>query len=116
MLLNCRLIKTGYLLVEDTLQVKDYPAIFAAGDCASIRQYPDLPKAGVIAVRQSEVLWKNIKGFINEKDGSRLPATKEVLVNPINRPKRGVAYIWKCCTSSSSFLEIKKSNRSEVYE
>ncbi|MGB8000966.1 MAG: FAD-dependent oxidoreductase [Anaerobacillus sp.] len=69
----------GYLLVEDTLQVKEYPAIFAAGDCASIRQYPALPKAGVIAVRQSEVLWENIKGFIKEKDGSLFQPQKKYL-------------------------------------
>lgn len=61
----------GYLLVEDTLQVKEYPAIFAAGDCASLRAYPDLPKSGVIAVRQSEVLWNNIKGYIKGEDGIR---------------------------------------------
>lgn len=63
--------QSGYLLVEDTLQVKEYPAIFAAGDCASLREYPDLPKSGVIAVRQSEILWNNIKAFLKEGDGIR---------------------------------------------
>ncbi|MGG1687492.1 FAD-dependent oxidoreductase [Pseudalkalibacillus sp. NRS-1564] len=63
--------EAGYLLVEDTLQVKEYPAIFAAGDCASIRQYPDLPKAGVVAVRQSDILWANMKGFLNDANGRR---------------------------------------------
>ncbi len=61
----------GYLLVDDTLQVKEHPAIFAAGDCATIRKYPELPKAGVVAVRQAEILWGNIKGYMKETDGHR---------------------------------------------
>ncbi len=69
----------GYLLVEDTLQVKEYPAIFAAGDCASLRDYPNLPKSGVIAVRQSEVLWNNIKGFIKGEDGIRFQPKERYL-------------------------------------
>lgn len=71
--------ESGYLLVEDTLQVKEYPAIFAAGDCATLRDYPDLPKAGVVAVRQSEVLWENIKAFLQEKDGVRFQPKKAYL-------------------------------------
>ncbi|WP_270179145.1 FAD-dependent oxidoreductase [Alkalihalobacillus sp. CinArs1] len=69
----------GYLLVEDTLQVREYPAIFAAGDCASIKGFPKLPKSGVIAVRQSKVLWDNIKSFIKGEDGTRFQPKQSYL-------------------------------------
>ncbi len=46
----------GFLLVESTLQVKDFPWVFGAGDCVTIRTYPELPKNGVYAVRQEPVL------------------------------------------------------------
>ncbi|WP_394174166.1 FAD-dependent oxidoreductase [Guptibacillus hwajinpoensis] len=71
--------QAGYLLVEDTLQVKEYPAIFAVGDCATLRDYPDLPKAGVVAVKQSEVLWENLKAFLQQKDGVRFQPKKAYL-------------------------------------
>ncbi|KGX91988.1 pyridine nucleotide-disulfide oxidoreductase [Pontibacillus halophilus JSM 076056 = DSM 19796] len=67
----------NYLLVESTLQVKDHPSVFGAGDCISLRDYPDLEKNGVFAVRQAPVLWKNILGFLYEKDGEHfIPQTR----------------------------------------
>lgn len=54
----------GYLLVEDTLQVKQHPEIFAAGDCASLSSFPHTEKSGVQAVRQAPILWRNIKGHL----------------------------------------------------
>ncbi|EDL65555.1 NAD(P)/FAD-dependent oxidoreductase [Bacillus sp. SG-1] len=59
----------GYIAVEDTLQVKQYPFIFAAGECASMVHYPDLDKAGVYAVKQGPVLYENIKGFFESGEG-----------------------------------------------
>ncbi|WP_347549760.1 FAD-dependent oxidoreductase [Pseudalkalibacillus hwajinpoensis] len=76
---NLPVDEAGYLLVEETLQVKKYPSIFAAGDCATLREYPDLPKAGVVAVRQSDVLWTNLKAFIEGKDGVRFQPKKAYL-------------------------------------
>lgn len=71
--------KEGYLLVEDTLQVKEYPSIFGAGDCISIRQYPNIPKVGVYAVKQGPILFKNIEGFLTEGDGERYIPQKQYL-------------------------------------
>ncbi|MCZ6690478.1 MAG: FAD-dependent oxidoreductase [Planctomycetota bacterium] len=51
--------RTGYLQVSRTLQTSS-PHVFAAGDCVSLEGHPDLPKAGVYAVRQGSILAENI--------------------------------------------------------
>ncbi len=50
----------GYLEVHDTLQSVSSPRVFGAGDCVSLVKYPDLPKAGVYAVREGPVLTDNL--------------------------------------------------------
>src|SRR5262249_6964318 len=59
--------QAGFLLVEDTLQSPADPAIFGTGDCISIRQYPDLAKNGVYAVREGGVLFDNVFRFLRER-------------------------------------------------
>jgi selenide,water dikinase len=51
----------GYLLVGDDLRSPAHPDVFAAGDCATLTTRPDLPKAGVYAVRQGPVLAYNLR-------------------------------------------------------
>ncbi|MCB9760707.1 MAG: selenide, water dikinase SelD [Alphaproteobacteria bacterium] len=50
----------GFVLTEPTLQVRDHPALFAVGDCATLADFPDTPKAGVYAVRQGPFLADNL--------------------------------------------------------
>jgi selenide,water dikinase len=54
----------GYLLVDDTLRAVGGTPIFGAGDCIGIAGYPDLPKAGVYAVRESPVLAHNLRAAL----------------------------------------------------
>jgi NADH dehydrogenase FAD-containing subunit len=76
---NLPINEDGYLLVEDTLQVKKHPFIFGAGDCISLRDYPNVDKAGVYAVKQGKVLFKNLNAFIHSTDGERYIPQKNYL-------------------------------------
>jgi selenide, water dikinase len=52
----------GFVKVDATLRVQGAPKLFAAGDCASFPR--PLPKAGVYAVRQADVLYDNIVALL----------------------------------------------------
>ena len=47
-------LAAGYVRVRNTLQSESHPAVFAAGDAASLQ--PPLPKSGVYAVRAGQAL------------------------------------------------------------
>jgi pyridine nucleotide-disulfide oxidoreductase family protein len=53
--------RRGYLLVGADLRCRAPREIFAAGDCATLIPCPELPKAGVYAVRQGSVLAGNLR-------------------------------------------------------
>jgi NADH dehydrogenase FAD-containing subunit len=54
----------GFLLTKPTLQSTADPQVFVVGDSGSIRG-TQFPKAGVYAVRQSPILWHNIKAIMS---------------------------------------------------
>lgn len=51
----------GFLLVDRALRSVADPRVFAAGDCATLKEEPEVPKAGVYAVRHGPVLWQSLK-------------------------------------------------------
>ena len=55
----------GFLIVDDALRSVADPRIFAVGDCATLAHYPEIPKAGVYAVRQAPVLWASLKAALD---------------------------------------------------
>lgn len=56
----------GGMSVNRYLQAQDWPEIFGAGDCIHFKDRP-LDKAGVYAVRQAPVLFRNICAFLEGK-------------------------------------------------
>ena len=54
----------GFVRVRPTLQTADHDDLFAVGDCASLDGHPDLPKAGVYAVRQGPILTHNLRARV----------------------------------------------------
>ncbi len=50
----------GFVRTRSTLQVEGFDHLFAVGDCATLSEFPDTPKAGVYAVRQGPVLIENL--------------------------------------------------------
>lgn len=59
-------LSNGYIVINKYLESPAYPDVFAVGDCAHFKDSP-LPKAGVYAVRQAPILYKNLKARIEYK-------------------------------------------------
>lgn len=47
-------------MVTNSLQSIDYENIFAAGDCATLKDFLHLPKNGVYAIKQAPILYDNV--------------------------------------------------------
>ncbi|MGM7701778.1 FAD-dependent oxidoreductase [Pseudalkalibacillus sp. Hm43] len=97
----------GYLLVEDTLQVKEFPFIFGSGNGVTVRQYPEIPRNGVMAVRQGEVLWDNLKGFLGSGEGYHFKPQKRYLTILSTGERHGYLRYGSLCTSGKLAWKLK---------
>ncbi|WP_456271133.1 NAD(P)/FAD-dependent oxidoreductase [Bacillus sp. AK031] len=84
--------ESGYLSIEETLQVKKYPFIFAAGECAVITGHPQMTHTSHnSSIKQGNVLFTNIKGYIETGEGELFfPERKSHLLLHIGN-KKGLA-------------------------
>lgn len=61
----------GFLLLDDSLRSIEDPKIFAAGDCGTMANFPQTPKAGVYAVRQAPILWESLRAALRGEEHPR---------------------------------------------
>lgn len=59
----------GFVLTRSTLQVEGHDDLFAVGDCGTMIDFPETPKAGVYAVRQGPYVAENL---LRQLDGRPL--------------------------------------------
>jgi selenide,water dikinase len=57
----------GFVRVHSTLQIENQNNLFATGDCATLTDYPQTPKAGVYAIRQGTYITRNIRSLLSGK-------------------------------------------------
>lgn len=64
----------GFALTRPTLQIKRHDDLFAVGDCATLIEHPETPKAGVYAVRQGPTLTHNLRAALHGRSlGTYVP-------------------------------------------
>lgn len=66
------LAANNYVQVDDKLMANDHT--LAMGDMVELSKYPDLPKAGVYAIRQAPILFNNLKVMLEKRPASQLAA------------------------------------------
>jgi selenide,water dikinase len=54
----------GFVWTRSTLQVEGYDDLLAVGDCGTLSDHPDTPKAGVYAVRQGPFVAHNLRAAL----------------------------------------------------
>lgn len=81
----------GFVAVEATLASVSHPsAVFAAGDCATVRPHPR-PKAGVYAVRQGPPLAANLRRALAGEPPVPFTPQREALALAALGPRRAMA-------------------------
>ncbi len=97
----------GFLRVRDTLQVVGHDELFAAGDVASLESWPELPKAGVHAVRAAPVLAHNLRAFSAGRPLRAFAPQREFLVLLNLGDGRALGFKWGVCIEGRAVFWLK---------
>jgi selenide,water dikinase len=92
----------GFLLVDATLRAVDGAPVWAAGDCATLSDHPETPKAGVYAVRQGPVLSRNLAAALGHgTSGAYVP--QKTFLSLLNTADGKALLRWHGVVSHSRF-------------
>jgi selenide,water dikinase len=92
----------GFLLVGPTLRSTDGSPVWAAGDCATLSDHPETPKAGVYAVRQGPVLARNLRAALGDGT-SRAYVPQKTFLSLLNTADGKALLRWHGVVSHSRF-------------
>lgn len=67
----------GFFLVDDTLRAVGGVPVWGAGDCIALKGHPEMPRAGVFAVRQGPVLATNLMRWLTSGDEEEVRYTPQ---------------------------------------
>jgi NADH dehydrogenase len=74
--LKCEHGQSGRLVVDSYMRLKDYPSIFALGDCANLvdsKTNTVYPTTAQIAIRQAKLVSENLIADVTDNQGSMKP-------------------------------------------
>ncbi|MCO4747143.1 MAG: selenide, water dikinase SelD [Proteobacteria bacterium] len=69
----------GFAWVDGPLQLRGHERLFAVGDCALPEVWPEIPKAGVYAVREGPVLIENLRRLLRGTELQEYTPQKDFL-------------------------------------
>jgi selenide,water dikinase len=76
--------------------------VWAAGDCATLSDHPETPKAGVYAVRQGPVLARNLRAALGDGT-SRAYVPQKTFLSLLNTADGKALLRWHGAVSHSRF-------------
>ena len=90
----------GFLLVGRTLQAVDGSPVWGAGDCVTLARHPEVPRAGVYAVREGPVLARNLRAALGE-GGPRPYTPQRTFLSLLNTADGKALLRWHALVSHS---------------
>jgi selenide,water dikinase len=95
----------GFLVTDNMLRTSS-PLVFAAGDCAAIRDVPR-PKAGVFAVRAAPVLFSNLRAALSDRPMRAFRPQRDYLKLVALGGRSAVADKWGLSAEGSGLWNVK---------
>ena len=99
-------LKNGFVEVDSKLRAVGLSNIFAVGDCAHLVSFP-VPKAGVFAVRQAPILFKNICAELLKRPLKKFSPQKNYLKLISLGEKNAISDYWGASFSGPKIWKIK---------